>query len=105
MERIFIQLVNMSLVAAWLILAVLLVRGIFNKLPKVFRCVLWGLVALRLVCPWSIESDMSIIPKAEIIADDATKISILSDDQELENNSADVLHNEELDNNIIANNS
>lgn len=92
MERIFIQLVNMSLVAGWLILAVLLIRGIFKKLPKVFRCVLWGLVALRLICPWSIESDVSIIPKAEIIADDATKISISSD-------------NQELDNNIIVNNS
>ena len=105
MERIFIQLVNMSLVAGWLILAVLLIRGIFNKLPKAFRCVLWGLVALRLICPWSIESDMSIIPKAEIIADDDTKISILSGDKELDNNSADVLHNEELDNDIIVNNS
>lgn len=41
MERIFIQLVNMSLVAGWLILAVLLIRGIFNKLPKAFRCVMW----------------------------------------------------------------
>ena len=105
MERIFIQLVNMSLVAGWLILAVLLIRGIFNKLPKAFRCVLWGLVALRLICPWSIESDMSIIPKAEIIADDDTKISILSGDKEIDNNSADVLHNEELDNDIIVNNS
>lgn len=105
MERIFIQLVNMSLVAGWLILAVLLIRGIFKKLPKVFRCVLWGLVALRLICPWSIESDVSIIPKAEIIADDATEITILSDKQELDNNSADVLHNEKLDNNINVNNS
>ena len=104
MERIFIQLVNMSLVAGWLILAVLLIRGIFNKLPKAFRCVLWGLVALRLICPWSIESDMSIIPKAEIIADDDTNISILSGDKELDNNSADVLHNEKLENNVIVNN-
>lgn len=105
MERIFIQLVNMSLVAGWLILAVLLIRGIFNKLPKAFRCVLWGLVALRLICPWSIESDMSIIPKAEIIADDDTNISILSGDKELDNNIADVLHNEKLENNVIVNNS
>ena len=104
MERIFIQLLNMSLVAGWLILAVLLIRGIFNKLPKAFRCVLWGLVALRLICPWSIESDMSIIPKAEIIADDDTNISILSGDKELDNNSADVLHNEKLENNVIVNN-
>ena len=103
MERIFIQLVNMSLVAGWLILAVLLIRGIFNKLPKLFRCVLWGLVALRLICPWSIESDMSIIPKAEIIADNATKVDILSDKKEIVNNSEDVLHNEVLDNNVIVN--
>ena len=105
MERIFIQLVNMSFVAGWLILAVLLIRGIFKNLPKVYRCFLWGLVALRLVCPWNIESDVSIIPKTEIIADDATKISILSDNQELDDNSAEVLHNEKLDNNFIVNNS
>ena len=105
MERIFIQLVNMSLVAGWLILAVLLIRGIFNKLPKAFRCVLWGLVALRLICPWSIESDMSIIPKAEIIADDGNKISILSDHKELGDNSKDELHSEKLGNNVDVNNS
>lgn len=69
MERIFLHLVNMSITAGWLILAVLLVRCIFNKLPKIFRCVLWALVALRLVCPWSIESDMSIIPEKQIISE------------------------------------
>lgn len=103
MERIFIQLVNMSLVAGWLILAVLLIRGLFNKLPKLFRCVLWGLVALRLICPWSIESDISIIPKAEIISDNATKVDILSDKKEIVNNSEDVIHNDSLENNVIVN--
>lgn len=102
MERIFIQLVNMSLVAGWLILAVLLIRGIFNKLPKAFRCVLWGLVALRLICPWSIESDMSIIPKTEVISNDATRVDILSDNNVV-NNSGDVLYNESLENNVITN--
>ena len=103
MERIFIQLVNMSLVAGWLILAVLLIRGLFNKLPKLFRCVLWGLVALRLICPWSIESDMSIIPKAEVISNDTTKVDIISDKKEVVNNSEDVLHSEVLENNVIVN--
>ena len=105
MERIFIQLVNMSLVAGWLILAVLLIRGIFNKLPKAFRCVMWGLVALRLICPWSIESDMSIIPKAEIIANDGNKISILSNHKELGDNNKVELQSENLGNNVNVNNS
>ena len=105
MEKIFIQLVNMSLVAGWLILAMLLIRRIFHKLPKVFRCVLWGLVALRLICPWSIESDMSIIPKAEIIANDGNKISILSNHKELGDNNKDELQSENLGNNVDVNNS
>lgn len=102
MERMFIQLVNMSFVAGWLVLAVLLIRGLFNKLPKLFRCVLWCLVALRLICPWSIESDMSIIPKAEVIPDNTTKVDILSHNKESDNNSGDVLHSEVIKNDTIA---
>ncbi len=65
MEALFIKLVNLSITASWLVLAVLILRLIFRKAPKWIFCMLWGLVALRLVLPFSIESALSLIPSAE----------------------------------------
>lgn len=65
MEAIFLKLVNMSITASWLVLAIIAVRLIFKKAPKWILCLLWGLVAFRLICPFSIESAMSLIPSAE----------------------------------------
>ena len=55
MEDLFIKLLNMSITAGWLILAVLCVRFLFRRMPKWVCCLLWGMVALRLVMPFSIE--------------------------------------------------
>lgn len=55
----------MSLTASWLVLAVAAVRLLFRKTPKWILCLLWGLVALRLVCPVSLESTLSLVPSAE----------------------------------------
>ena len=65
MEALFLKLVNMSITASWLVLAIIAVRLIFKKAPKWILCLLWGLVAFRLICPFSIESAMSLIPSAE----------------------------------------
>ena len=65
MEALFLKLVNMSITASWLVLAIIAVRLVFNKAPKWILCLLWGLVAFRLVCPFSIESGLSLIPDAE----------------------------------------
>lgn len=67
MESAFLSLVNLSLNASYLVLAVLLLRVIFKKAPKRLNCLLWGLVGLRLVFPFSIESVMSLIPSAEVL--------------------------------------
>lgn len=67
LETVFIKLLNMSLVAGWLILTVIALRFFFKKVPKWIMCVLWALVAVRLVFPFSIESMLSLIPSAEII--------------------------------------
>lgn len=56
MEAVFLKLVNLSITAGWLILAVLVARQIFRKAPKWTFCVFWGLVALRLICPVSVEN-------------------------------------------------
>ena len=64
MDDVFLKLVNLSISASWLILAVLVLRVVLKKAPKWVMPLLWGVVALRLVCLFSIESALSLIPSA-----------------------------------------
>ena len=65
MSNIFLKILNMSIAASWLILAVVLLRFLLKKAPKWIAVLLWGIVALRLVVPFSFESALSLIPSAE----------------------------------------
>ncbi len=67
-DTIFIQLFNMSVAAGWLILAVIALRLFMRKAPRWICCVLWAIVAVRLVCPVSLESVFSLVPSAETIS-------------------------------------
>lgn len=67
MDDVFLKLLNLSISASWLILAVLVLRVVLKKAPKWVMPLLWGVVALRLVCLFSIESALSLIPSAETI--------------------------------------
>ena len=67
MGDVFLKLLNMSITASWLILAVLGIRLLFRKIPKWITCLLWGVVAIRLIFPFSIESAFSLQPSAEPI--------------------------------------
>ena len=67
MDDVFLKLVNLSISASWLILAVLVLRVVLKKAPKWVMPLLWGVGALRLVCLFSIESALSLIPSAETI--------------------------------------
>ena len=67
MDDVFLKLVNLSISASWLILAALVLRVVLKKAPKWVMPLLWGVVALRLVCLFSIESALSLIPSAETI--------------------------------------
>ena len=67
MDDVFLKLVNLSISASWLILTALVLRFVLKKAPKWVMLLLWGVVALRLVCPFSIESALSLIPSAETI--------------------------------------
>lgn len=62
MIRIFVTLLTMNIGAAWLILIVILLRILLKRAPKWVNCVLWGFVALRLVCPYVPESRFSLMP-------------------------------------------
>ena len=59
MAGAFIKLLNMSIAAGWLVLAVILLRFVLKKAPKWVNPLLWGVVALRLVMPFSVESVLS----------------------------------------------
>lgn len=67
MGEIFLKLLNMSITASWIILAVLGIRLLFRRIPKWISCLLWGIVAIRLIFPFSIESTFSLQPSAEPI--------------------------------------
>lgn len=67
MTDLFLKMLNMSISATWLALAVLLLRLLLKKAPKWTHVLLWGLVAFRLLCPFTLESVLSLIPSAETI--------------------------------------
>ncbi len=70
MEALFLKIINLSLTASWLVLAVLLFRLLFRKAPKWIYCLLWGLVGLRLLIPFSPESIFSLVPSAAPLPDE-----------------------------------
>ena len=68
MAAVFLKLLNLSISASWLVLAVLALRLVSKRSPKWMNVLLWGIVALRLVLPFSIESALSLIPSAETVS-------------------------------------
>lgn len=65
MSDLFLKIVNMSISASWLVVAVLILRLVLKKAPKWVNVLLWGIVAVRLICPFSFKSALSLIPSAE----------------------------------------
>ena len=68
MTELFLNIVNMSISASWVVVAVLALRFCLKKAPKWVNVLLWGIVAVRMVFPFSIESVLSLIPSAETIS-------------------------------------
>lgn len=67
MEAVFLKILNMSVNAGWLVLAVLAVRLILKKAPKAITVLLWALVGIRLLCPFTLESALSLLPSGETV--------------------------------------
>ena len=65
----FSNVLNASISASWLILVVILLRLVLKKAPRWIHVALWGIVALRLLMPFSIESAFSLIPSAQTVSD------------------------------------
>ena len=70
MTDLFITLINMSVTASWLVLAVVVLRFLLKKAPKWLNTVLWAFVGFRLVCPFSFESIFSLIPSTDTVPHD-----------------------------------
>lgn len=70
MEAIFLKLLNMSIVAGWITLAIIVLRLVFKKAPRAVICALWIVVAIRLILPFSFESDISLVPSVETVPEE-----------------------------------
>lgn len=68
MSELFLKFLNISITAGWLVLAILLMRTILKKAPKWINCMMWGIVGVRLIFPFSIESIFSLIPSIETVS-------------------------------------
>lgn len=68
MANLFLRIINMSISAGYIVLAVLLLRLVLKKAPRWITVVLWGIVAVRLICPFSFENILSLIPSAETVS-------------------------------------
>lgn len=73
MSGIFLKLLNLSISASWLVLVVLALRLVLKRAPKWVNVLLWGMVALRLMVPFSIESALSLIPSAETLSPEVVR--------------------------------
>lgn len=71
MNVLFLKIINMSISASWLVMAVLILRLVLKKAPKWVNVLLWGIVAVRLICPFSFESALSLIPSADTFPEKA----------------------------------
>lgn len=68
MSRVFVEVFNLSLAASWLIAAVVIVRALISRrMPKWICCCMWGLVAIRLLVPFTVQSDFSLVPDQELV--------------------------------------
>ena len=60
MEKLFLSVLDLSIAASWVILAVLAVRALLYKAPKLYSYALWAAVGFRLVSSVSVSSVVSL---------------------------------------------
>jgi len=70
LEELFVNLLNMSITASYVVVAVIIMRLLLRKAPRWISCALWALVGLRLILPFSFESVMSLIPNSSTVTPD-----------------------------------
>lgn len=62
LTEVFLKVLDMSMAATWMMLAVALLRALLKKAPRSLICLMWALTAVRLLCPLSFRSIFSLVP-------------------------------------------
>ena len=65
MEALFLKILSLSLGATYVAAAVIALRFLLKRTPKWIVCAMWGLVAIRLLCPFTLESAVSLAPSPD----------------------------------------
>lgn len=68
MTEMFLGILNMSINASYIIIIVLALRLAMRNVSKKYICILWMIVLFRLLCPWTVESTISLLPSAKPIS-------------------------------------
>ena len=83
MQSVFLKILSIGMNASWMILAILCLRIVFWKSPKWIACFMWFLVGIRLLCPYNIESTISLVPiQMEVPLNDSEK-NTLKDEKDM----------------------
>ena len=69
LDKLFVQVLDMTEAAGIVILAVMVVRILLHRAPKIFSYILWSVVLFRLLCPLTIEIPVSLLPEMFSVSD------------------------------------
>lgn len=75
LTSLFVTVLNMSLRAAWVLLAVFLVHLVFRRAPRGALATLWGVAGFRLLCPVSFAAVFSLLPSAQVVPRDIDRMA------------------------------
>ncbi len=65
LDTLFMKILDMSASGSIVIAVVLVLRLLLKRVPKFWSYVLWVVVMLRLLCPLTLESPVSLVPELE----------------------------------------
>ena len=102
MESIFLKLLNLSIMASWLVVIALIFRVVLRRAPKYLRCVMWGLVALRLVIPFTVESPVGLVPDVTVVPSQTVRYDAADEDPELPVDAPDLTETKQGDVSYVA---
>ncbi len=89
MQELFLEICDRSIAASWIVLVVLVLRVFFAKAPKWIHVLLWGIVAVRLICPFTIESPVSLIPDSHVVLDNVLSVKDIGTEKAITASSMD----------------
>ncbi len=81
MTGLFLKLINMSITASWLIAVVVLIRLLLMKAPRWIPCIMWAMVAVRLICPFTFESAVSLVPETKAVPEQIIEMAQISPEE------------------------